>query len=111
MAEQQRSPLTQIFFSSTQARAVVNRFLLSRVGSVFAAGTPELEHAAHLWHVPILYSPPHFTGTEVGRARVSAITGEMQQHTPVTELRERAATSYERDKTPIHAAFIRARKK
>jgi len=111
MAEQQRSILAQTSFSSTRARAVVNRFLLSQVGSVFAAGTPVLESASRLWRVPILYHPPDFTGDEVGQARVSAITGEIQQHTPVAELHECAAKLHERNKTQIHTAFLRTRKK
>jgi len=111
MAEQQRSILAQTSFSPTQARAVVNRFLLSQVGSVFAAGTPVLESASRLWRVTILYHPPDFTGDEVGQARVSAITGEIQQHTPVAELHECAAKLHERNKTQIHTAFLRTRKK
>jgi hypothetical protein len=111
MAEQQRSTPIQTSFSSLQVRAVVNRFLLSQVGSVFAAGTPKLDSAAPLWHVPILYNPPDFTGDEVGQAWVSAITGEIQQYTPVAELREHAAKLHERNKTQIRTAFLRARKK
>jgi len=111
MADQQRSTLVQTSFSPTQVRAVVNRYLLSQVGSVFAAGTPELDSVAHLWHVPILSHPPDFTGGEVGQAQVSAITGEIQQHTSAAELCERAAKLHERDKTQIHATFLRARKK
>lgn len=106
MAEQQRSPLAQTSLSPRQARAVVNRLLLSQVGSVFAAGTPELDSAAHLWQVPILYNPPDFTGDAVGHVQVSVVTGEIQQHTPVTELQERAAKLHERHKTQIHTAFL-----
>ena len=111
MAEQQRSTLTQTSASPTQVRAVVNRFLLSQVGSVFTAGTPELDSASQLWHVPILYNPPDFTGDEVGQAQVNAITGEIQQHTPVAELHGCAAKVHERYKAQIHTAFLRARKK
>ena len=111
MAEQQRSLLAQTSLSPTQVRAVVNRFLLSQAGSVFTAGTPELDSAAQLWRVPILYNPPDFTGDEVGQAQVSATTGEIQQHTPAAELRARAAKLHERNKTQIHTAFLRARKK
>lgn len=111
MAEQQRATLAQNSFSPTQVRAVVNRFLLSQVGSVFAAGTPELDGATPFWRVPILYNPPDFTGDEVGQAQVSALTGEIQQHTPAVELREHAAHLHERDKTQIRTAFVRARKK
>lgn len=87
MTEQQRSALTQTAVSAAQARAVVNRFLLSRVGSVFAAGTPELDSLAHLWKVPILYTPPDFTGEEVGLAQVNALTGEIQRqrHTCISD--------------------------
>ena len=111
MAKQQQLPLEQTPFSLTQARAVVNRFLLSQVGSVFAAGIPELNSATHLFDVPILYNPPDFNGDVVGHAQVSAITGEIQQRTLVTELREHAAKLHERHKTQIHTAFVRARKK
>ena len=111
MAEQQRSTLTHTAVSSTQARAVINRFLLSQVGSAFVAGTPELDRAAQLWRVPILYNPPDFTGDEVGQVQVNAVTGEMQQHTLVAELRECAAKLHERNKIQIHTAFLRARKK
>src|SRR5262249_22927950 len=111
MAEQQKSALSQTSFSPTQVRAVVNRFLLSQVGSTFAAGTPELDSTAQLWCVPILYHPLDFTGDQVGQAQVSAITGEIQQHTPTAELRTRAAKLHERNKTQIHSAFLRARKK
>ena len=65
MAEQQRATLAQNSFSPMQARAVVNRFLLSQVGSVFTAGTPDLDSAAHFWRVPILYNPPDFTEDEI----------------------------------------------
>jgi hypothetical protein len=111
MAEQQRSTVARTSSSPTQVRAVVNRFLLSQVGSVFAAGTPELESASGLWRVPIFYHPPDFTGDEVGQAQVSALSGEIRQHTPVAELRARAAKLHERNKTQIHTAFLRTRKK
>lgn len=110
MAERQRAILAASF-SASQVRAVVNRFLLSQVGSVFAAGTPELDSASRLWHVPIVYHPPDFTGDEIGQAQVSATTGEMQQHTLVAELREHAAKCHERYKAQVHTTFLRARKK
>lgn len=111
MAPQQKSVLASTAFSSTRARAVVNRFLLSQVGNMLAAGTPELDSASQVWQVPILYNAPDFTGDEVGDAQVSATTGEIQQHTPISALRERAAKVHERHKAQIHTAFLRARKK
>lgn len=66
MVESQITGRTRTSFSPPQERAVVNRFLLSQVGSVFAAGIPELDSEARLWRVPILHPPPKFTGDEVG---------------------------------------------
>lgn len=108
MAEQQRSLPARTSFSPPQIRAVVNRFLLSQVGSVFAAGTPELESNSYLWHVPILYRPPDFVGEEVGQVQIDAATGELQDHTPTAELRECAAKLHERHKTQIRTAFFLA---
>jgi hypothetical protein len=111
MAGHQRSIPVSEFLSPTQARAVVNRFLLSRVGSVFAAGTPELDASTQLWRVPILYNPPDFVADTVGEVQVSAITGDIQQHTPIAELHRRATGLHDRHQAQIHAAFLRARKK
>ena len=111
MAEQQSLTPTQSSFSPLQVRAVENRFLLSQAGSVFAAGIPELDSTAHHWDVPILYNSPDFIGDAVGHAHVSASIGEIQQHAPIAELRERAVKLHERNKTQIRTAFLHARKK
>jgi hypothetical protein len=111
MAKPQRSISLPESLSLRQARAVVNRFLLSQVGSVFAAGTPAFDTAAQCWRVPILYNPPDCVVGEVGAAQVNAITGDLQQHTSVPEIHARAAKLHDRHQTQIHAAFLRARKK
>jgi hypothetical protein len=43
--------------------------------------------------------------------QVSASTGEIQRHTPIAELRERAAKLHGRNKTQVHTAFLCAREK
>jgi len=108
---QQRPVPAQTSFSPTHIRAVVNRFLLSQAGSVFTAGTPEFDSASQLWRVSILYNSPDFSGDEVGEAQVSAITGEIQQHTSIVVLRECAAKVHGHRKAQVHSAFLRARKK
>lgn len=111
MAERQKLTPALIPFLPARVRARVNRFLLSQVGSVFAAGTPELDASAQLWRVPILYNPPDFMAGEVGEVQVSVITGEIHQHTPVAEMHARAAEFHDRHQAQIRAAFLRARKK
>lgn len=111
MTQQQRSILARTSLSPTPVRAVVNRFLLSQIGSVFTAGTPKLDSASQLWRVPIHYNSPDFPGDKVGEAQVSATTGEIQQYTSIAVLRECAAKVHEHHKAQIHTAFLRARKK
>ena len=111
MSGHQRSIPTSESLSPARVQALVNRFLLSQVGSVFAAGTPELDASVHLWRVPILYNPPDFVGGKVGEAQVNALTGDLQQYTPVAKMRRRAAELHERYQAQIHTAFLHARKK
>ena len=111
MAEHQRSLPDAALLSAGQAQAVVNRFLLSQAGSVFSAGTPELEETAQCWDVPILYNPPDYVAGIVGQAQVSACTGSLERHTSIPELHAHSAELHARKKAQIHTTFLRARKK
>lgn len=75
MAEQKRSTLVQTSFSPPQVCAVVNRFLLSQVESVFATGTTELGSAAHFWHVPMLYILLTSSGMKLAKRRSAPSPG------------------------------------
>ena len=110
MAEHQKPTPAPASLLPVRVRARVNRFLLSQVGSVFAAGMPELDTSTQLWRVPVLYNPPDFVAGEVGEVQVST-TGEIHQHTPVAEMHARAEGLHDRHQAQIHAAFLRARKK
>ena len=111
MAKHQKSIPALAPLLPARVRARVNRFLLSQVGSVFAAGMPELDASAQLWRVPIFYNPPDFVDDEVGEVQVSALTGEIHQHTPMAEIHACTARLHDRHQAQIHAAFLRARKK
>jgi hypothetical protein len=111
MAESQKSTPALAPLLPAQVRARVNRFLLSQVGSVFAAGTPELNVSTQLWRIPILYNPPDFVAGEVGEVWVGTLTGEIHRHTPVAEMHAHAAGLHDRYQAQIRAAFLRARKK
>lgn len=111
MAEHQKSIPALAPLPPARVHARVNRFLLSQVGSVFTAGTPELDVSAQLWRVPVLYNPPDFVAGEVGEVQVSALTGEIHQHTPVAKMHACAAGLHDHHQAQIRAAFLRARKK
>jgi len=96
--------------AAAQARARVNRFLLSQVGSQFCAGEPELDVVAGLWHVPILMITPGFIAGQVGEATVNEQTREIQQHTEVERIHATADKLRKRHHAEIKAAFLRARK-
>lgn len=96
--------------SPLEMRAVVNKLLLSKVGSGFAAGIPEQAPVSDLWRVPILFAPPDCVVGEVGEAQVDNTTGEIQQHTPFAEMQRRATELYGHHKTQVRTAFLRARK-
>jgi hypothetical protein len=91
--------------SGVQARARVNRFLLSEVGSQFCAGQPELEVSKEIWCVPILLVTPGFVAGQVGAAVVQARTREIQSHTPTKEIHAAADRLRKRHHAAIKTAF------
>ena len=98
------NPLT-----ATQARACVNRFLLSAVGSQFCAGEPELDVLRELWQVPILLITPGLSVGQVGEAQVHYQTRELISHTAVESLHVAADRLRKRHHVAIKTAFLQAR--
>jgi hypothetical protein len=96
--------------TAAQARARVNRFLLSQVGSQFAAGDPELDMVDELWRVPILLVTPGFIAGQVGEAVVSLNTRALLSHTGPKQIHAAAAKLRKRHHAAIKTAFLRARK-
>jgi hypothetical protein len=93
-----------------RASARVNRFLLSQVGTNFAAGDPILDAAKAEWLAPILMITPGLVVGQVGEAIVSQETLEIISHTSIEQIHAAAITLRERHKDEIEAAFLRARK-
>jgi len=94
---------------AAQARARVNRFLLSQVGSQFCAGDPDLDVAGEKWSVPILLVTPGFVAGQVGEASINLNTGEMEDHTDKERIYLSADKLRKRHHAAIKAAFLRAR--
>ena len=94
---------------ATQARARVNRFLLSQVGAQFCAGDPELDVLHEKWCVPILLVTPGFVAGQAGGATIDLNTGEMRHHTDTEQIYLSADKLRKRHHAAIRAAFLRAR--
>ena len=103
------SVISQAPISAVQARARVNRVLLSQIGSQFCAGEPELSVLKETWRVPILLITPGLVVGEVGESVVSAITSEIERRTPDEEIYAEAERLRKRHHAAIKTAFSRAR--
>ncbi|NOT62598.1 MAG: hypothetical protein HOP19_20525 [Acidobacteria bacterium] len=98
----------QLDIAKAQARARVNRFLLSAVGSQFAAGNAEIDRVTNDWKIPILLVTPGFVAGQVGEACVSWHTHEIISHTLVEQIYAEAETLKQRYDAEIQAAFLQA---
>jgi hypothetical protein len=102
--------ISELAVTAVQARARVNRFLLSQVGSQFCAGEPELDLNRGMWCVPILFVTPGFVAGQVGEAAVNIRTREIESQTDTTQIHAAADKLRTRHHAAIKAAFIQARK-
>jgi hypothetical protein len=96
--------------TEAQARACVNRFLLSEVGSQFCAGEPALDVLKEAWRVPILLITPGLSVGQVGEAQVHFQTRELISHTAVESIFAAAERLRKRHHAAIKTAFLQARK-
>jgi hypothetical protein len=96
--------------SAINARARVNRFLLSQVSSQFCGGEAVRAMPKGTWRVPILLVTPGFVAGEVGEAIVNAHTREIESHTPLEQIHAAADKLRKRHHAAIKTSFLRARK-
>jgi hypothetical protein len=107
----QKSIQFEFALSQAQARARLNRFLLSEVGSQFCAGDPDLDMLQELWRIPVLFITPGFVAGQVGEAQVNLRTGEIDYHTDIEQMHDCAEKLRKRHRAAIKAAFLRAGKR
>lgn len=100
-----------LLVTATQARAHVNRFLLSQIGSQFCAGEPDFDLAASCWHVPVLLITPGLIVGQVGDAQVSSATKEILSHTKQSAIYAAAEKLRKQKNAAIKTAFLQAGKR
>ena len=93
--------------TAIKARARVNRFLFSQVGTQFSAGEAELDADQDLWRMPILLVTPGFVAGQVGEAAVSLHTLEIIAHTEIEKMKKAAVKLSKEYDSEIKAAFLR----
>jgi hypothetical protein len=108
--EKDLTSIGKMAVTAPHARARVNRFLLSEVGSQFCAGDPELDTLNERWRVPILLVTPGLVVGEVGEAAVHSGTRDLQSFTPIREIHASADKLRKRRNAAIKSAFLQARK-
>mgnify|MGYP000863210518 CR=1 FL=1 len=96
--------------SAIKARARVNRFLFSQVGTQFSAGEAALDVDKNLWRMPILLITPGFIAGQVGEAAVSLHDLEIIAHTEIEKMHKVAMKLRKKYDSEIKAAFLRARR-
>jgi hypothetical protein len=97
-------------FDAADIQGRVNGVLVSRAGTVFCAGTPNLSEDGSTWRVPILYATPGFVAGQVGEAMVDASTSELLSLTDIDLLHKQGMKLGKQYSAQIEAAFSRARK-
>jgi hypothetical protein len=86
------------------ARAAANAWLLDHLPDRFAAGIPVYDAPHEAWRIPIWLAYP---GLEplgpVGELGVDAVSGEVQAHTPLAQMKTQALALYEQHRAAIDA--------
>jgi hypothetical protein len=109
MSEKNTAVIVQQSVTASKARARVNRFLFSQVGTQFCSGEAVLEADLNQWRVPILMVTPGFIAGQVGEAIVSSQTRELLNHTEIEKMYSAAAKLRKKYGTEIEAAFLQTR--
>lgn len=95
---------THVIPTVANARAAANAWLIDHLPDRFAAGIPAYDPAHETWRIPVWLAYP---GLEplgpVGELGVDAVSGEVQAHTPLAQMKRQALALYEQHRVAIDA--------
>jgi hypothetical protein len=100
-----------LLVTAVQARARVNRFLLSQIGSQFCAGEPDFDAVKNCWRVPVLMVTPGMIVGQVGEVLVNLTTRDILSHTEPESMYMAAEKLRKQKNAAIKAAFLQAGKR
>jgi hypothetical protein len=95
---------THVIPTVADARAAANVWLLDHLPDRFAAGIPVYEPANETWYIPVWLSYPGVAPLgPVGALGVDAVSGEVQTHTPLVQMKMQALALYDQHRAAIDA--------
>jgi hypothetical protein len=95
---------TRVVPTVGEARVAANAWLIDQMPDRFAAGIPEYDSVQQGWRIPVwLAYPDHAPLGPVGELLVDAVSGAVQAHTPLAEMKARALQLYDQHRATIDA--------
>ena len=99
-----------VIVTASAARATATDWLVSHLPDRLAAGIPEYEQALQGWRIPVWLSYPRLEPLgPVGELIIDEATGDVREHTPIGELKERAISLYEEHRDEIEGPFFKGK--
>lgn len=98
---------THVLPTVADARATANVWLLDHVPDRFAAGIPVYDSGHETWRIPVWLAYPGLAPLgPVGELGVDAVSGEVQTHTPLVQMKTQALALYEQHRAAVDAPTI-----
>ncbi len=93
--------------TALQAQAATNLFLSDRLPDRFTADQPQLDTAANVWQVPVIFAYPGIGSLGcVGEVQISTLQEQTIFHTPLTDMKQMAQQRYATHRDVTEAAFL-----
>ena len=95
---------TRVIPTVVEARVAANAWLIDHMPDRFAAGIPAYDPAHQGWRIPVWLAYPGLAPLgPVGELLVDAVSGDMQAHTPLPQMKARALQLYDQHRAAIEA--------
>jgi hypothetical protein len=95
---------THVIPTVADARAAANAWLIDHLPDRFAAGIPVYDPPHEAWRIPVWLSYPGVAPLgPVGELCVDAVSGEVQPHTPLAQMKTQAWHLYDQHRAAIDA--------
>ena len=98
---------THVIPPVAEARAAANAWLMDHLPDRFAAGIPSYDVLHRGWRIPVWLAYPGLAPLgPVGELRVDAVSGDLQAHTPLTQMKTQALHLYDQYRAAIDAPLL-----
>jgi len=95
---------TRVIPTVAEARAAANAWLIDHLPDCFATGIPDYDPVHQAWRIPVWLAYPNLEPLgPVGELRVDAVSGDVQAHTPLAQMKTQALQLYDQHRAAIEA--------